>query len=156
MVFGDDHDFKKWPELSNSQIAEIGFTSPHQQIVEDFEAEVVKVHDGDTVTLRCDFRDFDFPLRFASVDAPELNTGVPGQEARDFVKGQIEGEMVKIKMDRKNRVGKYGRLLGDVEVQGIKISDTMLQLGYALPFDRRREGTIPDFNLLMKQGQWVS
>ncbi len=32
------HDFEKFPELSNKQIAEFGFESPHKQIQEDFMA----------------------------------------------------------------------------------------------------------------------
>ena len=78
MVF--EHDYKNYPELTNSQLSEFGFSSPHKQITEDFTAEVVKVHDGDTVTLRTDFRDFDFPLRLAGVDSPEMNSG--GEKAR--------------------------------------------------------------------------
>jgi len=84
MVFGEEHDYVNFPELTNKQLQEEGFQSPHEQITEDFRAVVVKVHDGDTVTLRCDFRDFDFPLRFSNIDAPELNMD-GGQEAKEFV-----------------------------------------------------------------------
>jgi hypothetical protein len=59
MVF--EHDYVANPELTNQQLAEYGWDSPHEQIERDFEAVVVKVHDGDTVTLRVGFRDFDFP-----------------------------------------------------------------------------------------------
>ena len=71
----EQHDFTSFPELTKRQIEEFGFTSPHPQITEDFRATVVKVHDGDTVTLRTDFRDFDFPLRLLDIDAKELNEG---------------------------------------------------------------------------------
>ena len=59
----EDHDYKKFPELTNKQINEFGFQSPHKQITEDFDATVVHVTDGDTIRLRTDFRDFTFPLR---------------------------------------------------------------------------------------------
>ena len=49
MVF--EHDFEEFPELTNRQIDEFGFTSPHKQLTEGFEATVVKVHDGDTKRL---------------------------------------------------------------------------------------------------------
>ena len=52
-----EHDYKAFPELSNTQMQELQFTSPHVQITEDFTAIVVKVHDGDTITLQTDFRD---------------------------------------------------------------------------------------------------
>ncbi len=70
-----EHDFVKFPELTNRQMSIFYFESPHQQIVESFQAEVVKVHDGDTITVRTDFRDFDFPVRLAYIQAPELNEG---------------------------------------------------------------------------------
>jgi len=150
----DEYDWRNYPELTNSQLAEFGFMSPHVQIEEDFDAVVVKVHDGDTFTLRCDFRDFDFPLRLVSVDAPELNTGVPGAEARDFVRGLIEGESVRVLVDRKNRVDKYGRLLGDLVVIGQSLSGVLVTSGFALPFGRRREGELPDLNKDLRSEQW--
>lgn len=154
MSFGDEHDFKLYPELTNSEIAVFGFSSPHVQIVEDFSAVVVRVHDGDTVTLRCDFRDFGFPLRFLSVDAPELNTGSAGEEARDFVKEMCEGQVVEVKVDRYNRVDKYGRLLGDVVVAGQNVGMVELMFGFALPFERRMEGEMVDLNKMLAVKQW--
>ena len=154
MVFADEHDFKLYPELTNSELADFGFVSPHPQIEEDFFAVVTKVHDGDTVTLRCDFRDFSFPLRFLSVDAPELNTGAPGEEARDFVKGLCEGDEVQIKINKDNRVDKYGRLLGDIVAGGVNVSDALLTFGYAWPFERRLEGEIPNLDKTLAVKQW--
>ena len=45
-----EHDFIKYPELSNRDIERLQFQSPHKQITADFMAEVVKVHDGDTMS----------------------------------------------------------------------------------------------------------
>ena len=69
------HPAAEFIELTTNQINEDPFGSPHQQILEDFPALVVKVHDADTIRLRKNFRDFDFPLRFLEIDAPELNAG---------------------------------------------------------------------------------
>ena len=153
-VFSDDHDYKKYPELSNGDLSTFGFVSPHPQIENDFDAFVVRVHDGDTVTLRVDWRDFDFPLRLASIDAPELNTGTPGEEARDFLKSLIENEIVQIKINRQNRVDKYGRLLGNVMLLGQDVGVLMMSFGYALPFNRRREGEMIDLNKTLSVKQW--
>ena len=46
------HDFNRFPELTTSQMAESYFESPHKQVSGDFRATVVKVHDGDTITVR--------------------------------------------------------------------------------------------------------
>lgn len=153
-VWPDEHDFKNYPELTDNEIQRFGLVSPHVQFTEDFHAVVVRVHDGDTFTLRSELRSFDFPLRLLGVDAPELNTGAPGEEARDFVKGLVENEEVKIVINRKNRVGKYGRLLGDVVVGGISLSSLLLGLGYAKPFDQRRESDLPDMNKTLRLNQW--
>src|SRR3990167_721271 len=154
MVFGEEHDFVRFPELSNSEIDEFGFLSPHVQITSDFVGVVVKVHDGDTVRLRVDFRDFDFPLRLSSVDAPELSTGSAGLEARDFLKELIEGELVDVRIDRFNRVEKYGRLLGDGVVGGLNVGEVMVYLGFAVPFGLRRDGNLPDLNKDLAVGNW--
>ena len=135
------HDFKNYPELTNRELEEIGFVSPHQQIVDSFDATVAKVHDGDTITLRTSFRDFLFPLRFLDVDAPELNAG--GDEARDWLKGRLTGAEVHIEIDQSNRVDKYGRLLGRVIHRGMDIGQEELYLGLVKPFSQREEGKFP-------------
>lgn len=152
--FSEEHDYTKYPELSNTDLEMFGFMSPHKQIVEDFEAEVVKVIDGDTIRLKTDFRDFEFPLRLVGIDAPELNTGSPGEEAREFLQGQIEGQIVQVKINRNKRVDKYGRLLGRVFSLGQDVGALMLAFGYALPFERRLEGELPDNNKMFRLGQW--
>jgi len=147
-----EHDYKAYPELTNTELQVLGFTSPHTQITEDFSATVVKVHDGDTVTLRTDFRDFDFPLRFLDINAPELNEP-GGKDSRDWLKGEIEGREVDIIINRKNRVDKYGRLLGRIMFQGLDMGEVEVRQGRATPFDSRNEGKIPVFDKLMAEGE---
>lgn len=147
-----EHDYINFPELTNTQLQVLQFTSPHKQITEDFEAEVVKVHDGDTITLRTDFRDFDFPLRMLDIDAPELSEG--GQEARDWLQNRILGKQIKVLIDRFNRVGKYGRLLGKVQYGGMIIAEEEKHLGLAKPFGKKDEAELPDTNKEFRLNQW--
>ena len=141
MVF--KHDFITFPELTNRQLETLRFISPHKQIEEDFEAKVVKVHDGDTIRLMTNFRDFDFPLRLLDIDAPEMNEG--GEEARDWLRGKILNKKVKISIG-KNRVDKYGRLLGRVFHMGMDIVEEEIRMGLAKTFEGRRENVIPNIN----------
>ena len=150
MVF--EHDYKNFPELSNAQLQDIGFTSPHKQITEDFRGTVVKVHDGDTITLRTSFRDFDFQLRFLSINSPELGEG--GEKARDWLKSQIEGKEVDILIDSENRVGKYGRLLGTIISQGLDVAQEEIHLGLAKPFGKEYEDKIPKTTKVFSLKQW--
>jgi len=149
-----EHDYKKYPELTNHElkVGSMQFDSPHPQITEDFEATVVKVHDGDTITLHTTFRDFDFPLRLAFIDAPEMNEG--GDIARDWLTSKILGSKINIKIDKANRVGKYGRLIGEVIHNGINMGQEMKMLGLVRPFVTRHEGKIPDLNQLFNMKQW--
>ena len=147
------HDFNKFPELTNKQIQELQLQSPHKQITEDFDATVVRVVDGDTIRLRTDFRDFEFPLRFLDIDAPEMNAG--GEVAKSWLKTRIEGRRVKILIDRTRRVDKYGRLLGKVFHGGLDVGNEELMLGLAIPFTRRTEGKLPNLDKMFSIKQWL-
>jgi len=126
------HDFKKHPELTNNQMQFYYWDSPHKQITEGFLAEVVKVTDGDTIRVKTDFRDFDFPIRLTNIDAPELKEG--GLASQDFLSKEILGEEVYVNIDFRNRLGKFGRLIGDVIFAGQSMSDASLNLGFSKPF----------------------
>lgn len=139
-----EHDFKKYPELTNNQIEKLYWESPHKQITEDFEANVVKVTDGDTIWVTCNFRDFKFKIRLADINAPEMNEG--GEEAKEWLKEQIEGENVIVKIDPDNRVGKWGRLLGTIVCDGIIINEALVNQGWATDFNDLNAGEIPELS----------
>jgi len=136
------HDFARFPELSNSQMQLYYFESPHKQIMDDIRVKVVKVHDADTITARWSERDFDFPVRFLNIDAPELNAG--GSVARDWLTNLILNEEVDLIIDPKQRVGKYGRLLAAVNFNGMDLGEWMQYLGLVTTFGNRRPGEIPE------------
>ena len=133
------HDFKKFPELTNNQMNLYYFDSPHEQITSDFDAKVVGVHDGDTVRLKAGFRDFTFPLRFSNILAAEINEE-GGIKSRDRLRTLIDGASVEIIVDKTNRVGKYGRLLGEVRHKGMDIGEQMISEGFAIGLDEERPG----------------
>lgn len=150
MVF--EHDFRKNPELSNAQLAEYGLLSPHKQYTEDFLAVVERVHDGDTVTLATPERDFTFPLRLLDIDAPELSEG--GDVARDYLKSRVLGKEVYVLIDRNNRVGKYGRLLGHVLASGVDVGEEMLGIGLVKEFGFKKEGEPEPVDRIFRRKQW--
>lgn len=135
-----NHNYDQYPELTNAQLSVLQFTSPHTQITEDFDADCVRVIDGDTIELSTDFRDFVFPLRIAEINAPEMNEG--GQEAKDWLQEKIEGKKLRVEIDRNNRVGRYGRLLGKVSYNGLNVAQEMFYLGFVSLFEQRNEGKI--------------
>ncbi len=147
------HNFKDFPELPNSKFDTDYVNSPHRQIVEDFQATVVKVHDGDTLTVSWTERDFNFPIRIVNIDAKELNEP-RGHEQRDFLKGFIEGELVQIIVDPDNRVEKWGRLLADIMHRGLLVSELMLNTNNAVPFDDRKLDELPNIDKEFNPKQW--
>lgn len=144
------HDFVSFPELTNSQMQIYYFESPHKQILENFRADCVKVHDGDTITVRWYMRDFDFPIRFNNTNAPELNQP-GGRESQKWLEAKILGKTIDIIVDPKERVGKYGRLLGIVMSSGLNIGRESVDVGKAVRFDQKAEGEVPELNKAIPQ-----
>jgi endonuclease YncB( thermonuclease family) len=135
------HDFKAFPELRNSQMDFYYFQSPHKQIFEGFTAKVVKVTDGDTIRVTTNFRDFDFPIRLAGIAAPELDEK-GGVQSQEFLSRRILGEEVYIAINPFKRVGKWGRLLGDVIHAGESMSEASMREGRSIDFFLRESGRL--------------
>ena len=126
------HDFKKYPELTNSQMQFYYFDSPHRQITEGFVGRVKKVTDGDTIRVSWSERNFDFPIRFANINAPEMNAG--GEQSKKWLANLLMGREVYVKINPKNRVGKFGRLIGEVFLDGINMNEESLREMQSIPF----------------------
>jgi len=147
----ETHNYVKYPELTNKQLEEYGMLSPHPQIVHDFVAKVEKVVDGDTIRLSTEGRDFVFPLRFLNINAKEMSEG--GGEAKEWLRNLIEDTEVTIIINRKNRVGKYGRLLGVVMSLGMDVGQMMMSIGLAVPFGQGF-GEITDIDKMLRMKKW--
>jgi len=129
------HDFKRFPELTNHQMEVYYFESPHKQIIENFTGKVVKVHDGDTIRVTAEFRDFDFPIRMARIAAPELDEE-GGLASRNWLKSQIMGKYVDVILT-KQRVEKWGRLLASIMFMGIDLGSASIDAGYSVAWEAR-------------------
>lgn len=127
------HDFKNFPELANSQMQIYYHESPHKQLTTGFLAQVTKVIDGDTIRVSMDERDFDFPVRFLNTDAPERNTA-GFQEAKNWLTDLIQDKEVYVLINPHLRVGKWGRLLGEVIFEGINLNEQSLREKFAEVF----------------------
>lgn len=144
-----ERDWQKFPELTNAEMETMYWESPHKQITQDIRVQVVKVKDGDTITVRWDQRDFDFPVRFAGTNAPELNERL-GQESKKWLEGLLLGTMVNLQINPNNRVGKFGRLVATVQHHGVDLNGESIMMGRATPFDQQDEGDIPDIERVLK------
>ena len=130
-----EHDFKRFPELTNRQMEMFYFDSPHRQITENFRTEVVKVTDGDTIRVLWNERDFNFPIRLANLAAPELEE-VGGKESKDWLSDQILGAEVDLILTEA-RVEKWGRILAYVLFNGVSLSEESIRNFHAIAWDDR-------------------
>ena len=133
------HDFDRFPELTNRQMRFYYLDSPHKQITQNIFAKIERVHDGDTVTLSWQERDFTFPLRIAKLASPELKEE-GGKESQAWLEDKILGAEVEILINPRNRVEKWGRLLGEIVFQGMNIGKEMITMGFATTFKGRDKG----------------
>jgi endonuclease YncB( thermonuclease family) len=89
-----------------------------------FQAVVVSVYDGDTITVRTNET---IKIRLDGIDAPELKQPF-GQASKQAMSGLVYGKTVTIRPGKNDR---YGRLLARVEIGGKDTSLQMVDLGMA-------------------------
>jgi len=108
----------------------------------EYKAFVVKVYDGDTITVNIDLG-FGFSwnkvkIRLYGIDAPEMHKGTletmfAGERSRDMLAELVLGQQVIIRT-HKDKQEKYGRWLGEVWLlDGTQrnVNQWMVDNGYA-------------------------
>ncbi len=109
---------------------------------------VVKVYDGDTITIatrilgRSDVL-FRFSVRIAGIDCPELKSKNITEKkmaiiARDFVTNKILHKKITLQNIQNE---KYGRILADVFVDGQSLSNMLLQQKLAVEYNGKTKIT---------------
>lgn len=102
-----------------------------------YRGTVDKVHDGDTIDVRCDVG-FDLTVyarvRVAGIDAPELSTEA-GKAARSFAEGLLPvGAQVLVTSLGWDKWG--GRIDGSITTPGGRdFASAMVEAGHAKPYD---------------------
>lgn len=100
-----------------------------------YRAHVLKIYDGDTITVRVDlgFHTHRIErLRLARIDAWEVRgeERPAGLVARDWLRSQILGRDV-IVSTIKDKTGKYGRYIVEVTVDGANLNDALVANSHA-------------------------
>lgn len=91
----------------------------------DFEGQVVKVADGDTVTVLHNREQV--RVRLGSIDAPEKRQAF-GTRSQQHLSALVFGRTVRVVEDGKDR---YGRTIGVLHVQGVNVNREMVRAGMA-------------------------
>jgi endonuclease YncB( thermonuclease family) len=107
--------------------------------------KVVKVYDGDTITVACYLQFvhdekatcYKFSVRLNGIDTPEIKGKTLGErelakKARDALSDLIFGKIVEL---RNVSLEKYGRLLADVYINGLHVNGWMIEKGFAVKYD---------------------
>lgn len=103
--------------------------------------KVIKVYDGDTITIAAKIHEtspvYRFSVRLRGIDTPEIRTKSETEKllaikARDFLAFRIMDKAVVLK---NVSIEKYGRLLADVYHDGYHMNELMLTSGHAVKYD---------------------
>lgn len=97
----------------------------------DFQAKVISVSDGDTITVLNDSKK-QIRVRLASIDAPEKSQPF-GTQAKKFTSKLIFGKQVLIKDGGSDQ---YNRVLGTVYLGSQNINKAIVYNGYAWAYRR--------------------
>ena len=95
------------------------------------QGKVVRVSDGDTITI-LDSANVQSKIRLNRIDAPEKSQAY-GNASKNHLSNLVAGKAVKVEWDKKD---KYGRVLGDVSIDGVNVNLKMVQDGLAWHFKR--------------------
>ena len=109
----------------------------------EYACKVKRVVDGDTVDVVLDLG-FDIlyksRVRLFGIDTPESRTRNKDEKARGKMAGAFleeaieDGEKIVIQTKLKDSRGKFGRVLGDVVVDGININQLMVKCHLAVAY----------------------
>ena len=107
------------------------------------------IYDGDTFTMIAHnapdaSKSYKWRVRLRGCDCPELSGSTKSERrwaivAREHVVSLIEGEVVTL-----DKIGydKYGRVLANVEVNGVDLASSLLKAKLAVPYDGRTKSKV--------------
>ncbi len=125
----------------------------------EYDAKVLKVIDGDTVDVDIDLGFgivlTDERVRIMGIDTPESRTSdkiekLFGLAAKDRLKELLGEETVLITKDDKHgedMKGKFGRVLGDFRVGGKTATEILIEEGHAVEYHGQSKDEIKDAHL---------
>lgn len=101
----------------------------------EIKGKVIKVYDGDTITVLDDLDGGKFRIRLVGIDAPEK--GEPGdKEVTAFLTRRLLGEKVSV---RYKAIDIYRRPLGTVWHKGENISQLLIEKKLVTPYKRGKK-----------------
>jgi len=104
--------------------------------------QVIKVYDGDTITIatRLPYKDsplYRFPIRLKGIDSAEIKSKNINEKKNAMISRDVLTELIlhKTVLIKNIENEKYGRILADVYLGEICVNDWMIEKGYAVKYD---------------------
>lgn len=118
-----------------------------------YEATVISVYDGDTITVRTTER---IKIRLDGIDAPELKQPYR-QESKDALSALVFGKVILVKPKSKDL---YGRTIARLEADGVDVNLQMVATGHAWWYRQYAKNDMPLANAQAKAkaekaGIWI-
>jgi len=114
---------------------------------------VIKVYDGDTITIasKMPYKDspmFRFSVRLSGIDSPEIkSTSVNEHSLALLSKDALTSRLLGKNVELKNvSLEKYGRLLADVYYDGVHMNKWMLEHKFAVPYSGKTKVRPPEWD----------
>ncbi len=135
---------KKSIAINNNELANVTWKNTIPFIPNIAMGKVIKVYDGDTITIASKLRQDDsnsdiyrFNVRIHGIDAPEIKSTDPNEKQ---IAELAKSELSKLIMNQIVTMDvlcydKYGRLLADVYCGDTRLSSWMLDKRLAVPYD---------------------
>ena len=133
---------KNEPPFTNISLGEANVYNTETYIPKITYGKVIKVYDGDTITVAAYLpesktRVYKFSVRLRGIDSPEIKGASETEkkhavESRDALSKQILDQYVEIK---NVSTEKYGRLLADVYFKHIHLNEWMITNHFAVKYD---------------------
>jgi micrococcal nuclease len=126
-------------------------TVPFALPLENCAVKVVKVYDGDTITVAFHFCGtlYRTHVRLLGIDAPEIKGSSEEEKAHALVAREelsklVMGKIVVLRKTEKNTGGskkkeKFGRVLAAIYLGDLDVNTYMLNHGLALPYDGEKK-----------------
>ena len=110
--------------------------SEHSAHLYTYQGKVIKVYDGDTITVNVDLG-FNVELkkekfRLIGINAPEVRGvhKIAGKKSRDWLRDQILGKTIIITTEQ-DKKGKYGRWLAKIWLNDVCLNDELVKQNLA-------------------------
>ena len=120
---------------------------------DSFTGKVVKVTDGDTITILVENRQI--KIRLSEIDAPEHGQDY-GQKSREALDNLVFGKEVRVVTHGNDR---YGRAIGDVFVGQTNVNEKLVEDGFAWNFVKysksQRLAELENDARAAKRGLWA-